>query len=325
MKKGAFARFGVSFCVLGCVAASPVFFSGCSVNPATGERAFTLLSWEDERRLGSEAAPQFTQEFGGEVPDTALQRYVDGIGHSMAATVEPGVPELDWEFTLLDSDVVNAFALPGGKVFITRGLASRFENEAQLAGVLGHEIGHVTARHGNQRISKQIGFNVLLAGLAIGVGVSEEDSTFRRAGEIGLPALAIGGNVVLLSYGRNEEIEADYLGMRYMSNAGYDPRGQLQVMEILSEAAAGPRPPEFLSTHPHPETRIDRIRELLAGEFAHTQNNPDYGLFEDRYRTQFLGRLSALPPSAHSPAVRVAFSQDDPATWCAHCAGVRTD
>lgn len=310
-------------CVLS-LAAFAWLGGGCSTNPATGARSFTILSWEEERKMGAEAAPQFTEQFGGEVPNRQLQAYVSDIGMSMAKEVESGVPDLEWEFTLLNTNVINAFALPGGKVFFTRGLAERLNNEAQMAGVLGHEIGHVTARHGNQRISKQIGFNVLITGAAIAVGVADSDSDLRQYGQYAVPAMAIGGNVVLLKYGRDEELEADMLGMRYMSKVGYDPAGQRQVMKVLAEASGGGgSTPEWLSTHPHPQSRIDQIDELLSTTYASTQNNPDYGLYAPRYKRRFLDVIAKVPAPQEQGALDVegeAIAMGDPVMWCAHCA-----
>src|SRR5262249_8834355 len=138
------------------VLASLAALTGCTKNVATGKRIFTLgMSRDQEIALGSQAAPQFTQEFGGKVPSPALQQYVSNIGQKMAKETEAQNPTLPWEFTLLNMTVVNAFALPGGKVFFTRGLAEKLTTEAQMAGVMGHEIGHVTAQHGSQRIASQ--------------------------------------------------------------------------------------------------------------------------------------------------------------------------
>lgn len=284
---------------------------GCVHNAATGSRIFTLLSPEEEARIGAEAAPGFTEEFGGEMKDAALQAYVDGIGKKMAAQTEAYFPGLDWEFTLLDSDVVNAFALPGGKVFFSRGLAERLTSEAQMAGVLGHEIGHVTAQHGAQRISQAGLINAVVAGAAVGVAVAGDETAAGRYGQVLIPAMAIGGQVVLLKYGRDQELQADALGMRYMSKVGYDPAGQLQVMQVLkSLSEGGQRPPEILSSHPEPDRRIDQIHQLLATTYASTQNNPQYQAFEQRYRDQFLARLPK----------RTGEAPLDPATYCLHCA-----
>lgn len=278
--------------------------AACSTNPATGSRSLTLLSWEQEKAMGAQAAPEFTAEFGGPVADAQIQSYVDQIGRRLLAQIESDVPPLDWEFTLLDSDVINAFALPGGKVFMTRGLASKLSNEAEIAGVLGHEIGHVTARHGNQRMSKQIGFNILLGAAAVGVGIADDDSDVRKYGQYAVPAMAVGGNVVLLKYGRDEESQADALGIRYMARAGYNPSGQLQVMRVLAsmDSGTGARPPEWLSTHPFPESRIDRINQILAEQYPDADTNPAYTKGEQPYKSNMLDRLKSLPPAKHTGA-----------------------
>lgn len=291
---------------------------GCSVNPATGARSLTLLSWEREVVMGTEAAPGMTSEFGGETPDAQAQAYVDEVGQKLLGGIESGVPELPWTFTLLDSGVINAFALPGGQVYLSRGLAEKLTSEAEMAGVLGHEIGHVTARHGNQRISKQIGFNVTMAAAALIVGAADEDSDIRKYGQIGVPALAFGGNVVLLKYGRDEELEADMLGMRYMARAGYNPVGQRLVMETLRRASGGGGgQPEWLSTHPESDTRIARINGLLRGEYAHTQNSPEYVMDEAEYQSRMLARLARLGPAKHGSGPVSLL--DTPVLWCAHC------
>lgn len=297
---------------------------GCSTNPATGKSSLLYMSWAEERSLAAEAGPQFTDEYGGEVPDAATRAYVAEIGEKLTRVAleqaYADVPELDWDYTLLDSAVLNAFALPGGKVYLSRGLAEKLSNEAQLAGVMGHEVGHVMARHGNQRMSKQIGMNLILAGLAVGVGLSDSDSSIRQYGQYAVPALAVGGNVVMLSYGRDEELEADGLGIQYMVANGYDPKGQRQVMEVLGAASAGgSRPPEWLSTHPASETRINRINEMLQGEYAYTQGTSEYGLYPDRYKRRMLDRLAALPPASHG-SESAMFDLDQPVLWCAHCA-----
>ena len=272
--------------------------TGCTVNPATGKRSFTLMSWDKEKALGLAAAPQMTEAFGGAVPDAAIGDYARSIGAKLVTGIEEGVPDLDWEFTVLNSPVINAFALPGGKVFISRGLAIKLDSEAELAGVLGHEIGHVTAGHSNQQMSAQLGLNFVIGAVAVGVGISDPDSDVRRYGQLGLPAVAVGSNLFLLRFGRSEELEADMLGMRYMTRAGYNPRGQLEVMQILKAAASdGKRPPEWLSTHPLPQSRIDRINEYLANEYAGTQDNPSFVTNKAQYKSKMLDRLNALPPA----------------------------
>lgn len=308
----------------------------CSVNAATGKRQFNALSPTDEIALGAQEAPKFTAEFGGAVPDTALQTYVTNIGKALAAKTEGDNPSLPWTFTLLNTDEINAFALPGGKVFFTRGLAERLTSEAQMAGVLGHECGHVTARHTNDRMT-DAGLTSLIVGGAAAV-LSKDQATADQISQVGEQV----GGVVLLKFSRNQESEADALGMRYMSRVGYNPLAQRQVMEVLMQAMAGGRSPEILSTHPYPETRIDRINAAIAGEYASTQNNPQYVMKDKEYQTQFLSRLKALPRPPAKPAAAGGANQlkatpkkrsmiapppadqalaiDNSATWCIHCA-----
>jgi predicted Zn-dependent protease len=305
---------------------------GCSTNPATGKSILSLMSREEEVTLGAEAAPQFTQQFGGAVDSPELASYVRGIGEKMAKQTESDFPSLPWEFTLLNSPVVNAFALPGGKVFFSRGLAEKLTTEAQMAGVMGHEIGHVTAQHGNQRISQAQIANIGLAVGAVAVGVAGEDTALHKYGQYGIPALALGGQVVLLKYGRDQELEADRLGMRYMSKVGYDPRGQLEVMQLLASLSQGPRPPEILSTHPDPQARVEQIQGLLQGEYASTQNNPEFKPFKERYENQFLKVIRTLPaPPAPQQTGMLngldgqAIDLDRPETWCLTCAASKAE
>lgn len=281
---------------------SAVALPACSHNPVTGQSSLLFLSKDDEVKLGSEAAPQFTEQYGGPVPNQQLQDYVTTVGRKLAAVTEEDFPNFPWEFTLLNSDVVNAFALPGGKVFITRGLAAQLTSEAQLAGVLGHEVGHVTARHGNQRVSQAQLTSGLIGAIKVGVGLAGDGGTISTIGQYGVPALEMGGNVILLKYGRGDETEADQLGMRYMSRAGYNPAAQREVMEILAQTSGGSSGFEWLSTHPFPETRIQQIDKLLATQYPDAATNPAYGMYEDRYREQFLRVLATLPPAPQSPS-----------------------
>ncbi len=272
--------------------------AACSHNPVTGESSLLFMSKNDEVALGAEAAPQFTSQFGGPVPNQQLQDYVTRVGRKLAAQTEEDFPSFPWEFTLLNSDVINAFALPGGKVFITRGLASKFTNEAQLAGVLGHEVGHVTARHGNQRISQAQLAGGFIGALKVGVGLAGSGGTISTIGQYGVPALEAGGNIILLKYGRKDESQADELGMRYMSRAGYNPVAQRDVMEVLLEASGTEgRGFELFATHPFPETRIEQIEALLAKNYPDAATNPSYALFADEFREQFLRVLATVPPA----------------------------
>ena len=266
--------------------------TGCHTNAATGRSQFMLLSWEDEIEMGASAAPEFVAQSGGELPDQAINNYVSDLGNRLAAQSEH--PELDWEFFVLDSQVINAFALPGGKVFMSRGLMSRMTNEAQLAGVLGHEIGHVTARHGAERMSQAIGVQVLVAGAAIGGAASDSE----WGAYLGL-GTAVGGQLFLLKYSRENELEADALGVRYMTNLGYNPVGQIQVMEILRAASGGAGGPEWLSTHPAPDTRINDLNDLIVENYPNYNDPSAYVFREAEFKRNILEPLSKLPPARH--------------------------
>lgn len=298
--------------------------AGCKVNPVTGRSQFNALSREQEIALGTEAMPELIEGYGGALPDPQITGYVENIGRTLADKTELDYPSLPWEFTTLNSDIINAFALPGGKVFISRGLLAKMDNEAQLAGVLGHEVGHVTARHANDMVTRQI----LLTGIAIGGAVVAGTSS-DRAVQVGAGVVVGASGIFALSFSRDQEIEADKLGLRYMTHAGYDPRGLKQVMTILEEAAGGASQPEFLSTHPHPQTRINRINRALKNEYADTLNNPDYQLHEQRFRTQLLNRLAQLDPAPHPfnsdalLAEGALASLGEPWTWCGICAARR--
>lgn len=302
-----------------CIAAAGlVLLTGCSTNPTTGKSQFNALSREEEIALGTENMPAMIQEYGGEEPNAELRAYVAEIGQKMAVVTEGDYPSLPWQFTLLNSDVINAFAMPGGKVFMSKGLAVEMTNEAQLAGVLGHEIGHVTARHINDQIARQ-------TGVSISTGIA---SIFLPEGASGAAlgqAMQVGGQTVLLKYGRDQESQSDYLGMRYMSKVGYDPRGQLQVMQILDRVAGEGGGSEFFSSHPLPKTRITRIEELLKGEFASTQNNPQYQLHEKEFQQRFLSKVTVKKTALQRPAglalvpASGKVKWDQPLTWCAVC------
>jgi predicted Zn-dependent protease len=157
---------------------------------------------------------------------------------------------------------LNAFALPGGQVFITAGLFGALETEGQLAGVLGHEIGHVAARHSAEHIAKQK-LTQGLTGAAVLATYDPNDPSTQRTAAVA----AVIGNLVNMRFGREDELESDRLGVRFMSEAGYDPRAMLGVLEILAQAGGGGRQPEFFSTHPNPENRIAKLQAAIAERF----------------------------------------------------------
>jgi len=246
--------------------------AGCSTNPSTGRSQFILLSSDEVAAMGVEAMPGLVEEFGGEVESAELRAYVENVGRKLAMHVEPEFAHIQWEFTTLESEVINAFALPGGKVFITRGLLEKFDNEAQVAGVLGHEIGHVTGRHIDERISQAMAAQF---GLAI-VGVATDEELVVMGGSL----LAQG---VMLGWGRDQESESDYQGLKYMVRAGYDPRGMAQVLQVLAEASTGPRQWEILATHPHPENRLEDVMAAIHGPYAYAVEAPGYTMGADSF------------------------------------------
>jgi predicted Zn-dependent protease len=267
--------------------------AGCVTNAATGRSQFNSLSREDEIAMGTEAQAEIIPQYGGAVDDPALQAYVTEVGMKMVPYVEGDYGSLPWEFTLLDTEVINAFALPGGKVFLTRGLASKLKSEAEMAGVLGHEIGHVTAEHADKRITNQIIFTGVLIGATVAAGQSGDGWI-----EAGVPLLVgVGGQGFLLKFGRGEEYESDTLGIRYMTRAGYNPEGQVRVMQVLVDASKGAgRQPEFLSTHPYPESRVKRAEEIIRKDYPQTIDNPQYIFGQQEYERRMLVPLSKLPP-----------------------------
>lgn len=241
------------------------YFANSSKNPITGRTQHISLSPQQEVVLGLQSAPQMAREFGGLSRDAQATQLVKEVGKKLISNLPAEATPYPFEYHLLaDPKTVNAFALPGGQIFITEALFSRLETEGQLAGVLGHETGHVLARHSAAQMAK----SQLTQGLVQAVGVASSDSAAgaQNAAQI---AQMVGG-FINLKYGRDDELEADRLGLRFMRASGYDPRSLIRVMEILKEASGGSGQPEFMSTHPDPGNRIEHIRaeliELFPGD-----------------------------------------------------------
>ncbi len=234
--------------------------AGCAKNPATGGTTFTGgLSQADEIQMGRQNHPKIIKEFGGEYGTPELKRYVDGIGQLLAKTSERS--DLQFKFTVLNSDIINAFATPGGYVYITRGLMALADNEAQLAGVLAHEIGHITALHHARRHGQSLLANIGLA--AVGILAP------RQAAQVG----QLGAVSLLQSFSRDNEYEADGLGVRYLSRAGFDPAAmagflaKLRADTRLTALRRGESPDtvdqfNYLATHPAPAARVKRATAL---------------------------------------------------------------
>jgi predicted Zn-dependent protease len=237
-------------------------FASCAINPATGERQFTLMSESQEIQMGQEADPEIVASMGL-YPDEELQTYVQELGMELAATTER--PNLPWTFRVLDDPLINAFALPGGYIYVTRGILAHFDSEAELAGVLGHEIGHVTARHSVSRISRA---QLAQVGLGVGMILKPELQQFEAIASAGMQLL-------FLKFSRDDEYQADELGVRYMSRGGYDPVELSGVMAMLGQVTSesGSGPPEWLSTHPNPANREGEILDM-ASEAEVTRDPP---------------------------------------------------
>lgn len=277
---------------LGAAAALLTALAACATNPVTGRRELTLMSEAQEIAMGRDADPQIRAEMGV-YDDPELQRYVSDLGLRLAKASER--PDLPWQFTVVDQPAVNAFAVPGGFIYITRGILAYLADEAELVGVLGHEIGHVTARHSVQQYTRSLGGMIGLTALGAFVPAA------RPFGQLSETALGL----LFLKYGRDDELQSDRLGARYAAGGGWDPAGVPGMLSTLGrlDEAAGERKgvPNFLSTHPEPLARVAEIapdvEQLRAGRTGLATNreallrrvdgliygdNPDQGIARGR-------------------------------------------
>lgn len=243
---------GLRFSLLSLILAGALI-GGCSRNPVTGARQLTLISEGQEIAMGQESHPEVLAQFGS-VEDPGLQEYLARIGKELAAVSHR--PNLPWNFMVVDTSVVNAFAVPGGYIYLTRGIIEHMNNEAELAGVLGHEIGHVTARHSVTQLSQGQLMNL---GLGLGAILSP---AFRQVG--GLAQMGL--EVLMLKYSRDHERQADQLGLEYMTKCGYDPAKMSEFFQVFigMREESGQSIPNWLSSHPAPADRIQRTSEEAA-------------------------------------------------------------
>lgn len=226
----------------------------CAVNPITGKKEVSFMSESQEIALGKQSDPSIIAQFGL-YPDEVLQNFIRTKGQEMVKVSHR--PTLKFEFRLLDSDVLNAFAVPGGYVYFTRGIMAHFNNEAQFAGVLGHEIGHVTARHSAQQYTKQMIGQVALVG---GMIFSEK---LRGMADQAMQGMQL----MFLKFSRDDETESDKLGVEYSSAIGYDAKEMADFFNTLarvSSKGSSQRLPEFLSTHPDPGNRYENVKKLAT-------------------------------------------------------------
>ncbi|MBJ6119163.1 M48 family metalloprotease [Pontibacter sp. BT310] len=230
-----------------------LFFNACSTNPVTGKKDVILMSEGQELAMGQEADPQIVAQFGM-YENPAIQRFIDEKGQAMAAVSHRS--NIKYNFKVLDSPVINAFAVPGGYVYFTRGIMAHFNNEAQFAGVLGHEIGHIAARHSAQQQSKSI---LAQVGLIAGMVIAPELAQFGDVASQGL-------GLLFLKFGRDDERQSDELGVEYSTKIGYDADEMADFFLTLKrkQEESGQAIPEFLSTHPDPGNRYTTVHELAA-------------------------------------------------------------
>jgi predicted Zn-dependent protease len=257
--------------------------SSCATNPATGKKQLSLVSRNRELEMGKEADPAIIAEYGL-YADSSLGKYVDGVGQRVGKASH--LPDLDWHFRLLDSPVVNAFAIPGGYIYVTRGILAYMNSEAQLAGVLGHEAGHVTARHSAQQMTQQ---QIAQVGLIAGTIFVP---AFREYGGVAAQSLGL----LFLKYSRDHETQADELGIGYTVKATYDPREVPATYATLKRIGErqGQSIPNFLSTHPDPGGREVSTRELALASVSGSRG--DLLIRAPEYRKRIEGLIFGDDP-----------------------------
>jgi len=258
----------VAFCVLGLIAA------GCQTNPVTGEREFNVFSVEQQEQIGAEYAKEVEKELGESIKDSRLQNYLDSVGQKIAAVSH--TPSEGFVYKAIKDESVNAFALPGGYIYVTTGMLAQLKTEAQLAAIFGHETAHVTLRHSAVGMSREL---LISTGLSILVPESQSISY----------AVGIVRDLEGMSYSRGHERQADEIGLDYLVKAGYTPDGMVETMEILNSQPGG-RIFEFLSTHPNPENRIEDIQERIYNK-GYTKYKSSGRVGQGEYQSNVSSRL----------------------------------
>ena len=238
------------------------YWGNVSENVVTGEKQRIQISPRQEVVLGIQSIEQIFRQHGGLYPNRSLQAYVDRVGENLIDNSSASKSPYPFKFHLLrDNITINAFALPGGQIFITTALLSRLNSEAQLAGILSHEIGHVVARHAAEHLAKQQ-LGIALVNV-VGLATSDRPKNGRQAAIL---AQAV-NEILTLKYSRDDELESDRLGFRFMVEAGYSPIGLVEVMNILASTRSGSQLPEFFSTHPNPKNRIAILKQIIAKNY----------------------------------------------------------
>jgi len=249
--------------VIAAIVALVGYFGATQLNPVTQEKQHISMTTEQEIALGKQAAPEMEQQFGGLSQDQALQAKVTDLGNAVVKGSDAGKSPYQFEFHVLaDQKTINAFALPGGQVFITEALMKLLQTDGELAGVLSHEIFHVVGRHSAEQAARQQ-LSDGLTGAAVMATYDPNDPSSTGSAQVA----QLISQMVGMSYGRDDELEADNQGVHYMAQSGYDPQAMVSVMQKLEQASNGQEPPEFFSTHPSPEHRIEKIQEQIQKEF----------------------------------------------------------
>ena len=239
-----------------------LYMSQTQINPVTGEKQHISISTDQEIRLGLESAPEMAREMGGEVSSTDPRTVeVQRIGAFIVTHTDAASSPWKFQFHLLaDTSTINAFALPGGQVFITLGLLNKLQTEAQLAGVLSHEMGHVLERHAAQQMAKsELGRMFIIA-----TGTAASDSSHPERFTDATMVAAVVNHMFQLRYSRQDESEADQWGLKLMTQSGFNPKAMIEVMEILKASGSNKHAPEIFQTHPNPDLRIQQIKAYLA-------------------------------------------------------------
>ena len=259
-------RLNLRFIIGLIVAAVSLFgyFFNTSKNEVTGDTQHVNMSTDQEIALGVQAAPEMAAQYGGESPDARATAAVQQVGQKIIASTKAGQTAYRFQFHLLaDDQTINAFALPGGQVFITKGLLNKLTSEGQLAGVLAHEIGHVVGRHSAEQVAK----SNLTQGLAGAASIAAYDPDHPGSSIARAAIVAAIVKVVNLRFSRNDELEADKLAVDFTPKAGYDPRAMIKVMEMLKSQEGRSSTPEFMSTHPDPGNRIGELEKDIAADY----------------------------------------------------------
>jgi predicted Zn-dependent protease len=265
------------------------FLSGCVINPVTGENQFMLIKPAQELEIGRKYGPILEKELGGRIENEAICQYIDSVGQKIARASHS--PNLKYTFSPVNDEMLNAMALPGGYIIITRGMLEKLETEAQLASILGHEASHITLRHSAAAMSQQIGMSILLAAV-----LSQASSQGAAT------AAQLGTQLVGLKYSRDNEREADKYGMDYMVKAGYDPRGMVETMDMLNRENKI-KPIEFFSTHPSPENRRENLLRYV-GRKGYDYNYQGQTVGKEQYKKNVLDILEKMPKRKSDREIR---------------------